>query len=363
MKNRIIRSIAVILALIMTVSVLGACQNMNTGTSNEKVAAVFEGEKITLSELMLYTYMEQFEAEYESGDFITSYYGDAMTYWTTDMGGITMEEYARKYSVARMLQTKVLNKYAAGEKITLTADEQARVDALIEEFPEKYAKVLEASGASDELVKKFMNENAIANKVYAQIIAGIDTTMDPDEMLRKRVNGVSLYASIYKPRENEEEALEKFTNEERAANLDEIYEKVQQDINDGMSYDDIVEKYKDEENVSVSALSDFSVSSKDAAEEGAELKEYKQLAWTLKEGESDTLKLTYNGYFLTCVNADDPEYRKTAEETEITTRKAALFGEKVDALNQKYDNFHLYENVFADARFKEPMVEQESAEQ
>ena len=96
MKNRIIRSIAVILALIMTVSVLGACQNMNTGTSNEKVAAVFEGEKITLSELMLYTYMEQFEAEYESGDFITSYYGDAMTYWTTDMGGITMEEYARK---------------------------------------------------------------------------------------------------------------------------------------------------------------------------------------------------------------------------------------------------------------------------
>ena len=208
-----------------------------------------------------------------------------------------------------MLQTKVLNKYAAGEKITLTADEQARVDALIEEFPEKYAKVLEASGASDELVKKFMNENAIANKVYAQIIAGIDTTMDPDEMLRKRVNGVSLYASIYKPRENEEEALEKFTNEERAANLDEIYEKVQQDINDGMSYDDIVEKYKDEENVSVSALSDFSVSSKDAAEEGAELKEYKQLAWTLKEGESDTLKLTYNGYFLT---AD--RFRETAEK-------------------------------------------------
>ena len=339
MKNHIIRSIAVVLALIMITSVLGACQNMNTGTSDEKVAAVFEGEKISLTELLLYTYMEQFEAEYESGEFITAYYGDVMTYWTTDMGGITMEEYARKYSVARMLQTKVLNKYAASEKITLTSDEQARVDELIAEFPDKYPLVLKASGASDELIKKFFNENAIANKVYAQIIAGIDTELDPDEMLRKRVNGISLYASIYKPRENEDETLEKFTNDERAANLDEVYEKVKKDIDDGMSYEDIVEKYKDEENVSVSSLSDFSVKAEDAAEEGEEIKEYKQLAWTLKDGESDTLKLTYNGYFLTCVSADD-------------------------ALNKKYDGFHLYEDVFAEARFKDPVYEQpETAEE
>ena len=358
MKNRIIRSLAVVLALIMTVSVLGACQNMNTGTSDEKVAAVFEGEKISLTEVMLYAYMEQFEAEYQSGDFITAYYGDSVTYWTTDMGGITMEEYARKYSVARLLQTKVLNKYAASEKITLTAEEQARVDALIAEFPEKYPLVLEASGASDELVKKFMNENAIANKVYAQFIADVDTTMDPDEMLRKRVHGISLYASIYKPRENEEETLEKFTNDERAANLNEVYDKVLKDVEDGMSYDDIVAKYEDEENVSVSKLSDFSVKASDAAEEGADITEYKQLAWTLGEGESDKLKLSYNAYFLTCDSADDPEYRKTAEEAEITSRKSALYAEKISALNEKYDGFHLYENVFADVKFKAPVYEQ-----
>ena len=360
MKNRIIRSIAVILALVMTVSVLGACQNMNTGTSDEKIAAVFEGEKITLTEAMLYAYMEQFEAEYESGDFINMYYGDSITYWTTDMGGITMEEYAKKYSVARMLQTRVLGKYAASEKITLTAEEQAHVDELVAEFPVKYASVLEVTGASEELYTRFMNENAIANKAYAQIISTIDTNLDPDAMLRKRVNGISLYASVYKPRESEEEDLVKFTNDERAENLNEIYDKVLQDINDGMSYEDIVEKYKDEEAVSVSSLNDFASKAEDAAAEGEEIKEYKQLAWTLEDGESSSLRLTYNAYFLTCVNGDDPEYRKSAEETEITSRKAAAFAEKIDELNKKYDGFHLYEDVFADVKYKTPLYTTES---
>ena len=43
MKHRIMRSIAAVLALVLSISILGACQNMNTGTSDEKVAAVFEG--------------------------------------------------------------------------------------------------------------------------------------------------------------------------------------------------------------------------------------------------------------------------------------------------------------------------------
>ncbi len=355
MKNRIIKSIAFVAALVLSVSVLGACQNMNTGSSDEKVAAVFEGEKISLTEAMLYAYMEEFEAEYESGDFIDAYYGGAETYWTTDMGGITMEEYAKKYAIARMLQTRVLNKYAASEKITLTQEEQAAVDKLVAAFPEKYASVLDITGASEELYTRFLNENAIANKVYKQFIADIDTNLDPEAMLRKRVNGISLYASLYKPRASEEEDLEKYTNEERAAKLNEVYDKVLQDVNDGMSYDDIVEKYKDEEAVSVSSLTDFSVKAEDAAEEGAEIKEYKQLAWTMKEGEQESLKLNYNAYFLTCVSDDDPEYRKQAEEAEIQSRKDTAFAEKVDALNKKYDGFHLYEDVYADVKYKTPL--------
>ena len=357
MKHHIIRSIAVILALVLSISVMGACQNMNTGTSDEKVAAVFEGEKISLTEAKLYAFMEQYEAEYQSGDYISSYYGDPMTYWTTDMGGITMEQYARQYVVARMLQTRVLLKYAETENITLTAEEQAHVDELIAAFPEKYAKVIELSGASDELIAKFMNNNALANKAYAQIISGIDTTLDPDAMLRKRANGVSLYASLYKPRENEEEDLVQFTSDERKANLTEVYDRVLQDINDGMSYEDVVEKYKDEENVSVSAINDFGVGASDAAEEGAEFTDYRQLAWTLGEGESGTMKLDYNGYFVTVTNADDPEYRANAETAEINSRKAAAFAEKIEALNKKYSRFHLYEDVYEETHFKEAVFE------
>lgn len=355
MKQRMIRTLAVLLVFVMASLTLGACQNMNTGTSDEKVAAVFEGEKISLTEAKLYAYMEQFEAEYQSGDFISAYYGDPITYWTTDMGGVTMEEYARKYAVARMLQTRVLNKYAESEKITLTEEEQARADAVLKEFPEKYAAVIKASGASDELIAQFVQTNAIANKVYAAIIENTDTTLDPEAMLRKRGSGISLYASLYKPRASEEEDLEQWTNDERKANLDAVYEKVQQDINDGVSYEDIVEKYKDEENVSVSNLNEYSVQPSDAAPEGEEIKEYKQLVWTLGEGESGTLKLNYNGYFVTCVNADDPEYRKTAEENEIANRKAAVFGEKMEQLSKKYDDFHLYDLFFDESRFKEAL--------
>ncbi|MBQ6551858.1 MAG: hypothetical protein IJL78_10675 [Lachnospiraceae bacterium] len=355
MKHRIMRSIAAVLALVLSISILGACQNMNTGTSDEKVAAVFEGDKISLTELELYAYMEQFEAEYQSGDYITAYYGDAVTYWTTDMSGVTMEEYAKKYAVARMLQTKVLNKYAASEGITLDAEEQARADKVLENFKDKYAPVVAVSGASDELIAQFVKENAIANKVYKEVIANIDTTMDDAAMLRKRGSGISLYASVYKSRESEDEDLEKYTNEERTENLNRVYDLVAKDIEDGLSYEEIVEKYADEENVSVSNLNEYSVKPDDAVPEGEEISDYKQLLWTLGEGESDTLKLSYNAYFITCVNADDPEYRATAEETEISNRKAAIFAEKMEELSKKYDRFHLYEDVYEEARFKEAL--------
>ena len=54
---------------------------------------------------------------------------------------------------------------------------------------------MEAVGATDELIEKTYTENAIANLVYMDLVADVDTTVGDDEFLRKKIAYVKLTPS------------------------------------------------------------------------------------------------------------------------------------------------------------------------
>ncbi len=96
------------------------------------------------------------------------------------------------HSFARQL---VLNEYAKKNGIELSDDQKAKVDEAIEKLQTESEDYLEAVGATDELIEKTYTENAIANLVYMDLVADVDTTVGDDEFLRKKIAYVKLTPS------------------------------------------------------------------------------------------------------------------------------------------------------------------------
>ena len=89
----------------------------------------------------------------------------------------------------------VLNEYAKKNGIELSDDQKAKVDEAIEKLQTESEDYLEAVGATDELIEKTYTENAIANLVYMDLVADVDTTVGDDEFLRKKIAYVKLTPS------------------------------------------------------------------------------------------------------------------------------------------------------------------------
>ena len=125
-----------------------------------------------------------------------SYFGSNIC--SNDMGdgsGMTVGDYIKQMSLSQLRQTLVLNEYAKKNGIELSDDQKAKVDEAIEKLQTESEDYLEAVGATDELIEKTYTENAIANLVYMDLVADVDTTVGDDEFLRKKIAYVKLTPS------------------------------------------------------------------------------------------------------------------------------------------------------------------------
>lgn len=416
--NRIMKYAAAALAAATAVSTLGGCEQLEKKAPEDTVAVSFGDTNIMLDEV---TYMiRSMEYTYES------YFGSNIC--GNDMGdgsGMTVGDYIKQMSLSQLRQTLVLNEYAKKNGIELSDDQKAKVDEAIEKLQTESEDYLDAVGATDELIEKTYTENAIANLVYMDLVADVDTTVGDDEFLRKKIAYVKLTpseltettaaneattevssdedsseeASSIENTEVESESVSKdvttsteeassekaSTEEASSENVSELSSEAstedsteaetlseeEQERQDAMNdaADKILKEFE-EGNDAADFISDYQNDSHFTAtnseisisEDGTAV--YNAAAWALATDECTVYRSDDGSiYIIRCLDDNDEEARKSAIDSEIESRKTALFSEKYAEIQDDSSKFKVDEDVIDTIRFTTPVYVAPSEEE
>lgn len=416
--NRIMKYAAAALAAATAVSTLGGCEQLEKKAPEDTVAVSFGDTNIMLDEV---TYMiRSMEYTYES------YFGSNIC--GNDMGdgsGMTVGDYIKQMSLSQLRQTLVLNEYAKKNGIELSDDQKAKVDEAIEKLQTESEDYLEAVGATDELIEKTYTENAIANLVYMDLVADVDTTVGDDEFLRKKIAYVKLTPSeltettaaneatteVSSDEDSSEEAssIENTEAESESASKDvttSTEEASSEKVSTGEASSENVSKLSSEasteDSTEVETLSEEEQERQDAMNDAADkiLKEFEEgndaadfisdyqndshftatnseisisedgtavynaAAWALATDECTVYRSDDGSiYIIRCLDDNDEEARQSAIDSEIESRKTALFSEKYAEIQDDSSKFKVDEDVIDTIRFTTPVYVAPSEEE
>ena len=421
--NRIMKYAAAALAAATAVSTLGGCEQLEKKAPEDTVAVSFGDTNIMLDEI---TYMiRSMEYTYES------YFGSNIC--GNDMGdgsGMTVGDYIKQMSLSQLRQTLVLNEYAKKNGIELSDDQKAKVDEAIEKLQTESEDYLEAVGATDELIEKTYTENAIANLVYMDLVADVDTTVGDDEFLRKKIAYVKLTpseltettaadeattevssdedsseeASSIEDTEAESESASKdvTTSTEEASSEKASTEAVSTEEASSENVSELSSEASTEDSTEAETLSEEEQERQDAMNDAADkiLKEFEEgndaadfisdyqndshftatnseisisedgtavynaAAWALATDECTVYRSDDGSiYIIRCLDDNDEEARQSAIDSEIESRKTALFSEKYAEIQDDSSKFKVDEDVIDTIRFTTPVYVAPSEEE
>ena len=416
--NRIMKYAAAALAAATAVSTLGGCEQLEKKAPEDTVAVSFGDTNIMLDEI---TYMiRSMEYTYES------YFGSNIC--SNDMGdgsGMTVGDYIKQMSLSQLRQTLVLNEYAKKNGIELSDDQKAKVDEAIEKLQTEAEDYLDAVGATDELIEKTYTENAIANLVYMDLVADVDTTVGDDEFLRKKIAYVKLTPSeltettaadeatteVSSDEDSSEEAssIENTEAESESASKDVTTsteeassEKASTEEASSENVSELSSEASTEDSTEVETLSEEEQERQDAMNDAADkiLKEFEEgndaadfisdyqndshftatnseisisedgtavynaAAWALATDECTVYRSDDGSiYIIRCLDDNDEEARQSAIDSEIESRKTALFSEKYAEIQDDSSKFKVDEDVIDTIRFTTPVYVAPSEEE
>ena len=421
--NRIMKYAAAALVAATAVSTLGGCEQLEKKAPEDTVAVSFGDTNIMLDEV---TYMiRSMEYTYES------YFGSNIC--GNDMGdgsGMTVGDYIKQMSLSQLRQTLVLNEYAKKNGIELSDDQKAKVDEAIEKLQTESEDYLDAVGATDELIEKTYTENAIANFVYMDLVADVDTTVGDDEFLRKKIAYVKLTpseltettaadeattevssdedsseeASSIENTEAESESASKdvTTSTEEASSEKASTEAVSTEEASSENVSELSSEASTEDSTEVETLSEEEQERQDAMNDAADkiLKEFEEgndaadfisdyqndshftatnseisisedgtavynaAAWALATDECTVYRSDDGSiYIIRCLDDNDEEARQSAIDSEIESRKTALFSEKYAEIQEESSKFKVDEDVIDTIRFTTPVYVAPSEEE
>ena len=421
--NRIMKYAAAALAAATAVSTLGGCEQLEKKAPEDTVAVSFGDTNIMLDEV---TYMiRSMEYTYES------YFGSNIC--GNDMGdgsGMTVGDYIKQMSLSQLRQTLVLNEYAKKNGIELSDDQKAKLDEAIEKLQTESEDYLEAVGATDELIEKTYTENAIANLVYMDLVADVDTTVGDDEFLRKKIAYVKLTPSELTETTAADEATTEVSSDEDSSeeassieNTEAESESVSKDVTTSTeeassekasteavstgeasseNVSELSSEASTEDSTEVETLSEEEQERQDAMNDAADkiLKEFEEgndaadfisdyqndshftatnseisisedgtavynaAAWALSTDECTVYKSDDGSiYIIRCLDDNDEEARQSAIDSEIESRKTALFSEKYAEIQEESSKFKVDEDVIDTISFTTPVYVAPSEEE
>lgn len=174
MKAMMKKTAAVMLAGMLAAGTLTGCAQKNVDYATT-VVATYGDTPIYLDEA---NFMARYNQWYNELYYM-GYFGEEM--WNQDIGGKTLEAATKEDVMAALLQTEALIAHAEEYGVSLTDADMEKVDQACSDFFEQSQKLVEATGATEELVKRIYEKNALANKVWQAVVADTDTQVSPEE--------------------------------------------------------------------------------------------------------------------------------------------------------------------------------------
>lgn len=343
------------IALMMAVAVAASSMTGCTKRLPSDVIASYGDQMIGRSEAEFYARYQQYSTEY----MYLMYGSDPTGLWkqTDSTTSKTYEDQAKESALTAVLQTEILNEKAVADGITLTEEEQKKIEEAAEQIM-KAEPVVEASGVTEEIVKSIVTKNAMANKQYQAMIADIDTNVDESTVLHKTIEQISIRvkqdetAASTESTEQTEEQKEQAQKEEAA--LAELASIIQSALEQGATLDEIVENYHDKEFNGVT----FTVEKKDAFAIGKDdTAVYTEQAMAMTKGQVITAVDTNATYVVRCTSEKDEEATQQAIEQELNNRRAAMFEQKYEELKKSAKKFTVNEKEWEKVVFSEPLIE------
>ncbi len=321
-------SIVALLILAVCISTFAGCSRKATGDYATTVVAQYGDEKIYLDEADFYAKLSQYQ--YEAN------YAMA-TYWKTELTtGYTYEDSVKDDAMSKVLQTRILCAQAEALGVSLTDEDQAKIEEAAAAFKKSEEGV--AVAASDELVKEIFTQNALANKVRAAMVADTDTKVNEEDYVCRDMDCFVVY-----PNETKE-------GEEDTVDEKKVAAEIEQYLVDGEKVDDIYKKY-DTETYSLYKFSDYAICKAD------EYPFSEELFAMEKTGEVDTVydEKSGNYYVFRLTALTDEDATKDAIASEIKTREDENFKTKYATLKEDAKKFKVDEDVWAEITFDKPL--------
>ncbi|MBO7364628.1 MAG: hypothetical protein J6U26_04775 [Lachnospiraceae bacterium] len=391
MKKHVLKIAAALVAAVMLVSAFSGC-GLNR---SEEIVVRMKDEDIYMDEVKLYIYQSQLEMEDAYSIYIQYLYSDAKAFWDAEVSqnsGTTYWEYNLTRAISQLYQVKVLSKEAKKAGVTLTEEEQASVDAAYTSFTKSYGNMIRKSGASADTVRRFITENALANKYYGIMTEGYATDYTDEEVRGKRFYGVYIQALTVKPAPDEDEdegedtpaesaaptesaapeesaaptesaapeesaaptesvapteapEEEKFTDEEQQANLDAAMKKAEALIKEGKTPSEVTEEFKDDMTVTAANISSRVVTKATSQDSTYP---YYEKAWGMSKGDTlsfiqDDANGVKTAYILYMEDDDDQDSKASSIDSLYLSRRAQIFKEKYTELTSgAYRKFDVY---------------------
>ena len=250
---------------------------------------------------------------------------------------VTMEEYLKQMVLTELIQTYVLNQEAEELGITLSEEDEEKIQARIEDDQTLEEEFLEASGFTEELARKVYTNNALALRVYEKLVEDVDTNVDEEEYRHVKVEYLYLKdeadesaSSTASETETESQETEESTENPNAdgslteADAEVVLAKLEelQDVNE--VYEELEEQFD-------GRLS--KIESNSVGKTETEDNELFAEIYEMKNGEFKKVHIENKGwYIIHCLDDNDPEGKQADIDQEIENRKGELFTEKYEEI-------------------------------
>lgn len=312
--NRLNRLVAVLLlAAVVASGSLTGCGKagfgtkvvLTTGFDKDEVFRI-ETSSCTLPEIMVY--LTNIQNRYES------VYGEEI--WSTNVGGVTLEQNVKDIALAQIAQIKTMNLMAKQYEVELSDEEKAQVENAASAYYNSLNDTeIERMGVSEKTINNLYTEFALAEKMYQYTIRDINPEISDDEARTITVQHI-LIKTYALDGTGKKIDYTQHAKEEAYKQACQVLKLVQE----GEDFDELIRRYSEDDKSTYS----FGKGEMDAAFEAA--------AFNLGKDEiSDIVETEFGYHIIKCLNTFDKEETDANKIKIVDERRTEAFGQEYDA--------------------------------
>ncbi len=335
------------------------------------VVATFGDQDIYLNEVNFYLKMMQVTYDSYYDYFYEPYYGftsKEQFYEFTGMtdNGATIWNAMKEDSMAAVMQTYILCEHAEEYGISLSEEDQQKVEASVEEFlTETDEGIVSACMVDEEVLTGIFTRNALANRVYEYLVSDIDTEVNEEDFRYTDVAYLAIREAADTSSNDADEAEEEAESVDLEAKAEEVLEALKEQMeiyaesgedDDSIPYNAVIDQYEDETDITITFTASQQYAKPAESAEGETAQTLQSVCWNnLKTGDYTTWynESASTAYVIYCTDDDVEDAKESAIEAELDSRRSDRFEEKYPDIVENSSAFKVKSSVYDKLTYEE----------